>query len=303
MSCSKFENTHKSKISQKDSTEVTYYDKDTGRKIKTEKQTTVKNVELTSQQKLEEWKLEKQNRITKLNELDHLTPKLATIKSSIFKEYRNDFLKSLSFFEVMRHHFKLSYNEVFQSVDMILIFVFGIFPQETDIKNNLCEDSQLLICLWSWYELINFGSNPKIIQIYQETRKQSTPLKQNNFLLTRTMIASHTLGCILAPHIPQLAILMRDKDHITSANFPKFVSLQFPMELHQQVNICLQYNFTLFQFGEYHNIKNLQLGDFCNMNSCFFIDVDGPLIKLFPFELQSEILNQFQQLALMGPKI
>lgn len=289
-----------------------------GTKLNTQIQTFVHHSKQTLKQ--EEWEKIKMQRSASLIVFNQMTSQTAMIKSKVFAIYLGEISNALIELEKLRRKLNLSYSSedgsIWKSIDIIQLFVFGI---TNDVYENkpVPDCFKYLICLWEWSELIALGKNERLkkriedeyLLYTQEPKKKMKDKKQDEIamqqktqdwvLIRPSMIAHHSLGCLLAPHIPTLDRLLRQpiRDFIESDNFPIFKDLIIPEDEKQYSTVILQYSFTL------HNPliplpENYKLAPFTAIDAQCAISIDGPLTKLFTQKLSSQITDKFTLLAL-----
>ncbi len=299
-------------------TEFTQFDPQTGKKLNT--QTTTHQSKNTIKQ--QEWEKIKSQRSAQLIQFNQMSIDTAKIRSKVFNHYLQEIHNALIELEKLRQKLKLSYsdNSIWYSIDIVQLFVFGVTNDAYENK-PIPDCFQYLICCWEWAELVAWGKDERmknrLKNEYLLLRTTSTKIKtdqemdlealmqketQHWFFIRSSMIAYHTLGCLLTKHIPKLDFLIRQtiRNHIQSDNFPVFKDLVIPEddEKHPYNTVLLQYSFTL-------HIPLLsiptKLAPFASMDGQIAISVDGPLTKLFGNHLSKQISEKFSLLALKNP--
>jgi len=274
------------------------------------------------ERKWQQWKVfEKERRSTEVSKFSQMTPKTASIKSQLFLQYQEDVLNALIYFKKFQHQWNLTtrpkpnpdgsevpyddIRDVIKSVDMMLIFVFGIFPKT--VKNTYGMDTvpmsfRTLTCLWSWNQLVQAGSQNTVIQHYKEAfGYEDMELDKPYFLLNTEVVKHHTMGSLLFRHIHQLDVFMRGhyvRDFVTHPWFPRFKRLEAPQE--NDSFIVLEYNFELMEYPEWDKLIFMP---FCPSRGEFCIYIDGPMTRLLPEPLNDICLERFSQGAVQDLRL
>jgi hypothetical protein len=262
-------------------TESINYDPDTGKKAFATKQM-IQTIQTASHQETkEEWHSVKLERKKALNVFVSQSDRAAKTKSVLFLEYESAFQSAISRFY---KRLQIIVNP-YQDIDL-----FGSIACASD------QEDRLLLCLWTWREILQFGHNMEFIRKFV----QNDPAERPMFFITSEMVASHTLGRLLWNHIP---LLNKLRNLPPEPLLPVFESLSMPPEdSPKPVQAMFRYSFLLQDCFDStihsKSIDQMKLAPNCAMEGICWIAVDGPLTKLFSRETNEAIFDHFEQMAL-----
>jgi hypothetical protein len=268
-------------------TEVTEYDKITGKPTLKTKQTITDVQETIRKEQLVAWNTEKHQREKSLQALSQLPLDMIKNKSQMFQQYISELEEAIQWFQKVRN----------KEPNNMRLFC------KLMLEENVPESCLLLSCLWSWDTILGYGLDSSFKRAFYQRLKDNNPNQQNQeqinqqdvFFIFPKLISYHTIGSLLYEHF-HLRERIPNWQHVSKEErlqYISFHSLVLPED--EEVHPCVLFHY------EFPVFSDLFINENCAKEGVVPVFIDGLLSRLFPTFVADKIAFQFKTLALTGP--